>query len=186
VNQKGSEKDVSCGAVILAPGGTARKPEAYLYGQHKNVLLWSELDQKLIEDPASLEKTDTAVFIQCVGSRGDLGCAHCSNVCCSFSVRAAIDMKAKNPDMNIYILYRDMRTFGERELIYREAREKGVVFIRYELENKPDVQAAGDKLNVVVYDQVLQKSILLEADLVSLSNGNSGHKQCGTGRYFRR
>ena len=174
VNQKGSEKDISCGAVILAPGGTARKPEAYLYGQHKNVLLWSELDQKLIEDPASLEKTDTAVFIQCVGSRGDLGCAHCSNVCCSFSVRAAIDMKAKNPDMNIYILYRDMRTFGERELIYREAREKGVIFIRYELENKPDVQAAGDKLNVVVYDQVLQKSILLEADLVSLQTAILG------------
>ena len=174
VNQKGSEKDISCGAVILAPGGTARKPEAYLYGRHKNVLLWSELDQKLIEDPASLEKTDTAVFIQCVGSRGDLGCAHCSNVCCSFSVRAAIDMKAKNPDMNIYILYRDMRTFGERELIYREAREKGVIFIRYELENKPDVQAAGDKLNVVVYDQVLQKSILLEADLVSLQTAILG------------
>ncbi|MCD6293615.1 MAG: CoB--CoM heterodisulfide reductase iron-sulfur subunit A family protein [Deltaproteobacteria bacterium] len=174
VNQKGSEKDISCGAVILAPGGTARKPEAYLYGRHKNVLLWSELDQKLIEDPVSLEKTDTAVFIQCVGSRGDLGCAHCSNVCCSFSVRAAIDMKAKNPDMNIYILYRDMRTFGERELIYREAREKGVIFIRYELENKPDVQAAGDKLNVVVYDQVLQRSILLEADLVSLQTAILG------------
>ncbi len=174
VNQKGSEKEVSCGAVILAPGGTARKPEAYLYGQHKNVLLWSELDQKLIEDPASLEKADTAVFIQCVGSRGDLGCAHCSNVCCSFSVRAAIDMKARNPDMNIYILYRDMRTFGERELIYREAREKGVVFIRYEMESKPEVQAAGDKLNVVVLDQVLQKSILLEADLVSLQTAILG------------
>jgi heterodisulfide reductase subunit A2 len=174
VNQKGSEKDISCGAVILAPGGTARKPDSYLYGRHKNVLLWSELDQKLIEDPASLEKADTAVFIQCVGSRGDMGCAHCSNICCSFSVRAAIDMKAKNPDVNIYILYRDMRTFGERELIYREAREKGVIFIRYELENKPDVQAAGDKLNVVVYDQVLQKSILLEADLVSLQTAILG------------
>jgi heterodisulfide reductase subunit A len=117
---------------------------------------------------------DTAVFIQCVGSRGDLGCAHCSNICCSFSVRAAIDMKSKNPDMNIYILYRDMRTFGERELIYREAREKGVVFIRYELEKKPDIQAAGDKLNVVVHDQVLQKSILLEADLVSLQTAIKG------------
>ncbi len=174
VNQKGSEKEVSCGAVILAPGGTARKPEAYLYGRHKNVLLWSELDQKLIEDPASLEKADTAVFIQCVGSRGDMGCAHCSNICCSFSVRAAIDMKAKNPNMDIYILYRDMRTFGERELIYREAREKGVVFIRYELESKPEVQAAGDKLNVLVYDQVLQKTILLEADLVSLQTAILG------------
>ena len=174
VAQEGSEKEVPCGAVILAPGGEARKPDAYLYGQHKNVLLWSELDQKLMEDPASVTKADTAVFIQCVGSRGDMGCAHCSNVCCSFSVRAAIDLKTENPDMNIYILYRDMRTFGEREIIYREAREKGVIFIRYELEKKPEVEAAGDKLNVVVYDQVLQKSILLEADFVSLQTAILG------------
>ena len=83
-------------------------------------------------------------------------------------------MKAMNPGMNIYILYRDMRTFGERERIYREAREKGVVFIRYELDEKPGVQAAGDKLNVVVTDQVLQKSILLEADLVSLQTAILG------------
>ncbi|MCG6879578.1 MAG: FAD-dependent oxidoreductase [Deltaproteobacteria bacterium] len=174
VNQNGSEKEVPCGSVILAAGGTAREPEAYLYGQHQNVLLWSELEQRLMDDPASLEEADTAVFIQCVGSRGDLGCAHCSNICCSFSVRAAIDLKAKNPDMNIYILYRDMRTFGERELIYREAREKGVIFIRYELEKKPEVQAAGDKLNVVVHDQVLQKPILLEADFISLQTAILG------------
>ena len=174
VVQNGVETEVPCGAVILASGGEARKPDAYLYGQHKNVLLWSELDRKLIEDPAAVTKADTAVFIQCVGSRGDMGCAHCSNVCCSFSVRAAIDLKTENPDMNIYILYRDMRTFGEREIIYREAREKGVIFIRYELEKKPEVEAAGDKLNVVVYDQILQKPILLEADFVSLQTAILG------------
>ncbi len=174
VNQKGSEKEITSGAVILAPGGTARKPDAYLHGQHPNVLLWSELDQKLIEDPDAVTKADTAVFIQCVGSRGDLGCAHCSNVCCAFSVRTAIDLKSQNPDMNIYILYRDMRTFGERERIYREAREKGIIFIRYELETKPDIEASGDKLNVVVFDQVLQKSILLEADVVSLQTAILG------------
>ena len=174
VDQKGAEQEVSYGAAILTPGGTAAKPAQYLYGEHKQVLLWSELDQKLITDPASVENANTAVFIQCVGSRGDGDCAHCSNICCSFSVRAAIDLKTKNPDMNVYILYRDMRTFGERELIYREAREKGVLFIRYELENKPDVQAAGDKLKVVVYDQVLQNSILLEADFVSLQTAIVG------------
>jgi heterodisulfide reductase subunit A len=184
VNEKGSVKEISSGAVVLAPGGMARKPDAYLYGQHKNVMIWSELDQRLMEDPASFEKTDTAVFIQCVGSRGDLGCAHCSNVCCSFSVRSAIDLKAQNPDMNVYILYRDMRTFGERELIYREAREKGVIFIRYELENKPEVTAAGDRLNVVVHDQVLQKPILLEADLVSLQTAILGTNNAGLAEIF--
>jgi len=93
---------------------------------------------------------------------------------------ATIDQKGTQkevsygPEMNIYILYRDMRTFGERERIYREAREKGVIFIRYALESKPEIQAAGDKLNVVVYDQVLQKPILLEADLVSLQTAIKG------------
>ncbi len=174
VNRNGSDIEISAGAVILAPGGSPRKPDAYLYGQHSGVLLWSELDQKMMDDPKSVEKAETAVFIQCVGSRGDLGCAHCSNICCSFAVRSAIDLKTANPDMNVYILYRDMRTFGERELIYREAREKGVIFIRYELETKPEVKADGDKLNVVVFDQVLQKSILLKADFVSLQTAILG------------
>ena len=86
--------------------------------------------------------------------------------------------------MNIYILYRDMRTFGEREMLYREAREKGVIFIRYELDNKPDVQAAGDKVNVVVFDQVLQKPILLEADVVSLQTAIVGSGNAGLAETF--
>ena len=175
VRQKGKSKDISHGVTVLAPGGDPVRPGEYLYGQDKNVLLWSELSLKMIEDPSFAEDKGTAVFIQCVGSR-EPQCPHCSNLCCSFSVRTALDMKAKNPGMNIFVIYRDMRTFGERENIYREAREKGVIFIRYEVENKPVVESLKDRdaLKVTVYDQVLGKEIELEADLVSLQTAIKG------------
>ncbi len=175
LDQKGKGVELSHGVTILASGGDPIRPQEYLYGGHQNVYSWSELSNKMMEDPSSIENAQNAVFIQCVGSR-EPGRPHCSNICCTFSVRTAVDLKAKNPDMNIYILYRDMRTFGERENLYREAREKGVIFVRYEVDNKPVVQVTDDqeKLRVVVYDQVLQKSIALEADFISLQTAITG------------
>lgn len=175
VDQNGKTVEVSHGVTVLAPGGDPTRPREYLLGKHPRVFIWSDLEQKRLEDPASIENAQNAVFIQCVGSR-EPSCLHCSNICCSFSVRAAVDLKAKNPNMNIYILYRDVRTVGERENIYREARSKGVIFIRYTAENKPVVEpgANGDRLRVVVYDQVLQKSIALDADFVSLQTAIVG------------
>ncbi|MFO7598460.1 MAG: FAD-dependent oxidoreductase [Candidatus Desulfacyla sp.] len=175
LDQKGKTVEVSHGVTLLASGGDPRRPKEYLLGDHPKVYLWSDLEQKRLEDPAAIEKAQNAVFIQCVGSR-EPGCPHCSNICCTFSVRAAVDLKSKNPDMNIYILYRDIRTIGERENLYREARSKGVIFIRYTADNKPVVEqgADGDSLRVVVYDQVLQQSIALEADFVSLQTAIVG------------
>ncbi len=175
VARKGKNKDISHGVTILASGGDPVKPEEYLYGKEKNVLLWSELSQKMIDNPSFAEDKDTVVFIQCVGSR-ESARPYCSNLCCSFSVRTALDMKAANPDINVFVLYRDMRTFGERENIYREAREKGVIFIRYEPDNKPVVEPVknSDSLQVTVYDQVLEKDITLKADLVSLQTAIAG------------
>ncbi|HDZ91287.1 MAG: CoB--CoM heterodisulfide reductase iron-sulfur subunit A family protein [Deltaproteobacteria bacterium] len=186
LDNKGEKTEISHGVTVLAPGGNPLKPEEYLYGQHHKVFLWSELERKLMEDPASLEGAETAVFIQCVGSR-DSTCSHCSNICCTFSVRTAVDLKAKNPDMGIYILYRDMRTFGERENLYREARERGVVFIRYELDNKPVLRPTqnGERLSVTVYDQVLQGSITFETDFVSLQTAIRGTENRDLAEIFR-
>lgn len=169
VQQKGKNIDIDHGVAILASGGDPVLPSEYLYGQHKHVYVWSDLSNQLIQDPASIEKADTAVFIQCVGSR-EPERPHCSNVCCSFAVRTAVDLKTKNPAMNIYILFREMRTFGERENLYRDAREKGVVFIRYDLENKPAVEPSEDpdKLKVTVYDPILGRPVAITTDFVSL------------------
>lgn len=170
VLQNGKELDVAHGVTILAPGGAPVTPREYLYGQHKNVYSWQELSSKMIENPSRFEKADSAVFIQCVGSR-EPQMPHCSNLCCSFAVRTALDLKTKNPNMDVYILYREMRTFGQREDIYKEARQKGVLFIRYDLDNKPVVQALEgerDRLQVTVFDPILGRPVVLKTDFVSL------------------
>ena len=175
VEQKGKEKNISHGVTVLAPGANPIAPEEYLYGKNKNVYLWSELGGKMVNDPKSIEASEAAVFIQCVGSR-EPDCPHCSNFCCSFAVRTAVDLKTKAPAMNIYILYREMRTYGERENIYREARDKGIIFIRYDLDNKPVVESLDelDKLKVTVYDPILERSVGLIADFVSLQSAIVG------------
>ena len=186
LDQNGKSVEVSHGVTILASGANPARPKEYLLGNHPNVLIWSDLEQRRIEDPVSIEKARNMVFIQCVGSR-EPACPHCSNICCAFSVRAAVDLKTKNPDMNIYILYRDIRTVGERENIYREARSKGVIFIRYTADNKPVVEPApkGDNLRVVVYDQVLQQPIAIEADIVSLQTAIVGSNNPELADIFR-
>jgi heterodisulfide reductase subunit A len=178
------KKDIVHGAAILATGADPVKPDEYLYGSHDRVVLWSELSEKLIADPDSFADAGTAVFIQCVGSR-EPARPHCSNICCTFSVRAALDMKRRHPAMQIFVLYREMRTFGRRENIYREARDSGVIFLRYEPERKPIVEAAGERLKVTVRDLILDRDIVLDAGLVSLQSAIEPTGPRNTAELFR-
>ncbi len=122
-----------CG--VLATGATALKPNEYSYGKDQRILTSLELDRKLIDGDPSLKDLTSAVFIQCVGSR-EPDRLYCSRVCCTHSIDNALELKKLNPEMGVYILYRDIRTYGEREILYKKAREAGVIFIRYTLENK--------------------------------------------------
>jgi len=153
----------------LATGANPLQPREYLYGQHRNVFIWSELSQKLLEDPSFFKDSKAGVFIQCVGSR-EPDRPYCSNFCCTFAIKTAIDLMEINPQMQIYILYRDIRTFGFRESLYRQAREKGVIFVRYEPSAKPLVTADNplSKLQVTVRDHVLNQPITIEPDFISL------------------
>jgi heterodisulfide reductase subunit A-like polyferredoxin len=85
-------------------------------------------------------------------------------------VESALALKKLNPEMDIFVIYRDIRTFGVREDLYREARDKGVFFIRFDLENKPEVQVDGDQLTVTVIDHVLGQPLTLSADLLTLAS----------------
>ncbi len=166
--QDGQEIELKHAVTIIATGGEASTTDEYLYGKNEKVVLWSELSQRLASDPEFAKSLNSVVFIQCVGSR-DNHHAYCSNICCSFSIKTALQIKAQNPDAEIYIINRDIRTPGSKELLYREAREKGVIFIRYDLDKKPLVQETEDgKLNVIVFDPILEKDILIKADLLSL------------------
>jgi heterodisulfide reductase subunit A len=152
------------GAAVIATGGEAADTDEYLYGRNPRVLRWHEIEHQ----PEMLEAAANVVFIQCVGSRDEKR-PYCSRICCTTSVAQAIAIKDRQPATNVYILYRDIRTFGEREILYQEARAKGVVFIRYSPEDKPTVTESDGGLEVRVFDPILQRKVLIKADLINLA-----------------
>jgi len=168
LSNNGSQDELEHGVAIMATGAAPYEPQEYRYGEDPRIVTSLELDRRLIDGDASLAGLDTAVFIQCVGSR-EPERMYCSRVCCTHSVDNALQLKAQNPDMNIFVLYRDMRTYGEREALYKEAREKGVIFIRYDLDRKPRVRLEGGKLLVNVIDHVIGSPVEIETDLLSLA-----------------
>ena len=165
VNQNGEKKQLETGVIIVATGGTEYKPKEYLYGNDKRILTQLELEQKIIENEVNAE---TIVMIQCVGSRNEER-PNCHRICCSLAIKNALKLKEKNPKINICILYRDIRTYGFKEDYYREAREKGIIFIRFDKDFEPNVDSIDNDLMVTVNDSLLNEQIVLKPDLIVLS-----------------
>jgi heterodisulfide reductase subunit A len=116
---------------------------------------------------------ESLVMIQCVGCRNE-DRNYCSRICCTESVKNALKLKEINPEIDIYILYRDMRTYGFSEDYYREAAENDVRFIRYEPQDAPEVEAGESEegrpvLKVTVPDYVLGLRAEIDADVVMLA-----------------
>jgi heterodisulfide reductase subunit A len=168
LSNNGATETLEHGIAVLATGAAPHVPTEYDYGKNPRVLTTLELDRKLIADDPGLKQLNAAVFIQCVGSREPQR-QYCSRVCCTHSIENALELKKRNPDMNIYILYRDIRTYGEKEYLYREAREKGIIFIRYSLDKKPVVTAKDGELTVTVTDHVLGRPMSLSVDMIALA-----------------
>ena len=164
VSRNGQTQVLEHGAAIFATGGVATPSDEYLGSEHPNVTRWHEIEQA----PDKLAKARTVVFIQCVGSRDERR-PYCSRICCTTSITQAIRIKEASPEKNVYILYRDIRTPGAKEKLYKQARQLGVVFIRYSLDNKPEVTQNRDALSVRVFDPILQQDIEIEADLINLA-----------------
>ena len=161
VSERG-ETVVNHGVSIIATGGVEYKPTEYLYGS-EGVMTQFELEGRLHMG----YKPDTVVMIQCVGSRCEER-TYCSRVCCTGAVTNALRIKETNPDADIYVLYKDMRTYGFKEDYYREAADRGVIFIRYTDEDKPVVEDQGG-LRVTVTDPVLGEKVTIPADAVVLA-----------------
>lgn len=170
----GEQSSISYGAAIIATGGEEYRPNEYLYGRNDHVFTQRELEQLLAAGGEELKSAKNVVMIQCVGSRDDAN-PYCSRVCCTAAIKNSRKLKELNPGANIFILFRDMRTFGFKEVFYRKAREEGIRFIRYEPERKPLVVDENGKLNVNVYDQNLGTEIALDADYLILSTGIRPH-----------
>ncbi len=163
-----SKIEMTCGAIIIATGAQEYKPDGWLYGEDSRILTQKELEQKLFDRDDAVQKAGAIVMIQCVGSRDEKR-PYCSRVCCTAAVKNSLKIKADNPEADIYVLYRDMRTFSFKELAYKEAREAGVRFIRYDPDKPPVVGKENDRLTVTVFDCNLGMDITLDADIVALS-----------------
>jgi len=156
------------GVTVLATGGKEYVPTEYAYGQHPDILTHKQMDEAMTGADPRIAAANSAVFIQCVGSR-TAERPSCSRVCCTHSVKSAIALKEQKPEMNIFILYRDVRTYGFREDLYRKARELGVIFIRFDLEAPPQVATTDGRLSVTVKDHILGRPIELDTDLLVLA-----------------
>ena len=169
------------GAAVVATGGNPIKTEEYLYGQHDRVAGTLDMDRILDQEPEKIKNSKAFAFIQCVGSR-EPDRPYCSKICCTHSVESALRIKELNPEAQVFILYRDIRTYGFRETLYKEARQKGVIFIRYDVDDKPKVEASGpDKVTVTVKDHVIGLPVQIEADYLTLALGiepNAGAEVC--------
>ncbi len=178
------EFELEYGLAVLATGAKAHIPEEYEYGNHQNIITSLDLDKMFKENDSKIAGLNSAVFIQCVGSRQP-DRPYCSRVCCTHSVDNAIELKKRNPEMNVFILYRDIRTYGEKELLYKKARELGVIFIRYDVENKPKVSIKQEKISVEVIDHVLNKPVEIVTDLLTLASAIVPRKDEKLANFFK-
>ncbi len=167
-SRHGETKVIEHGAGIVATGGDAYVPTEYNHDSITGVVTSVQFDKLFELKEQHVKKARRFVFIQCVGSREE-GNMYCSKVCCTHSVQSAIALKKEKPERNVYILYRDMRTYGQREALYKQARKLGVIFINYELHGKPKVTQNGSAIDVEVWDHVLHRPLKIEVDMVILA-----------------
>ena len=162
------EVSVNHGVIIVATGAREYQPKEYRYAESEQVVTQVELSDRLEDKGAG--DLESVVMIQCVGSRNEEN-ENCSRICCQSAVKNALAIKKLNPDAQVYILYRDMRTYGLLEDYYKEARQKGVIFIRFTPDAPPAVTEDSEGLTVSVKDHILQRNLAIRADLLALSAG---------------
>ncbi len=193
-------KQIEHGIIIVATGAQEYQPTEYFYGEDKKVITQRELEKILAQvNPlrqagprklkvangkqsdnliADIDHLSSVVMIQCVGSRDDKN-QYCSRVCCSTAVKNALMLKQLAPRVKVFILYRDVRTYGMKELYYKKARESGVIFIQYDKDEKPEVIRNENSLCVEVKEKIMNKTLQFTPDLLVLSTGiipNSDNK----------
>ncbi|MFO7637841.1 MAG: FAD-dependent oxidoreductase [bacterium] len=170
VLQRDKRFELEHGVFIVATGAEEYRPTEFGCGERSGVMTQTGLERLVVDSPEKLAGLKDVVMIQCVGSRED---AHpwCSRICCTEAVKNALRLKQLDPMRNVYILYRDMRTYGFKEGLYHAAREAGVVFIRFDEQHLPEVTERDGGLHVAVRDPVLGVRLGIDADALVLSAG---------------
>jgi len=167
LNEQAKETTVPCGAIVVATGANPAATEAFHAGHSSRIITQSELEQALASGTFAAANR-SVVMIQCAGSRNEER-AYCSRICCSMAVKNALKLKQQHPETNVIVLYRDIRTYGFREKYYKQAREAGVIFMRYEKDNQPVISAAHDLVTLRSPD--FPETVEIETDTIVLSTG---------------
>ncbi len=173
--------ELKVGAVIIATGYDPYRPfkGEYGYGLSPNIITLLQLERLL--DPESPTKGELIIgnkvpkslaFIQCVGSRGTTPGAksYCSRMCCTTAINSAIKIKEKYPEMNVYIIYKDIMTYGSDESLYEEAGKKLINFIKFE-EKTPKITISPEGLFIDVFEYTIQQEIRIPVEAIVLSIG---------------
>ncbi len=183
IYSEGRVTKIDHGAAVVAIGAEEYKPTEYLYGENDRVMTYLELEEQIAKGEEKIANAETLVMIQCVGCRNEER-NYCSRVCCSQAIKNALKLKEMKPEMDIYILFRDMRTYGLMEDYYRDASEKDIKFIRYEPEDPPQVEAVEVEgrhvVRVSVTDPILGQGLAIDADYLALAAAvipSSGNKE---------
>ena len=169
------------GVIVVATGADEHQTKEYLYGESDRIITQVEFEKMLHNQTFPKGKLKNVMMIQCVGSREE-GKMYCSRVCCTKSVKNSLTLKKKFPNVNIYVAYRDIRTYGLREKYYTELRDKGTMFINYSVDNKPKIELADEfdpnsKIRVTVFDPIMDKNIEVTADLLVLATAIDPKKE---------
>ena len=168
----GSAVEVTHGAAVIASGGGTRVAEGFGYGDDPRVMTLRELEEEIGRRGPLVSAARNVVLIQCAGSRDEQR-RYCSRTCCSESVKLSLELLDIDPSVNVYVLYRDIRTYGAREGRYTEARERGVRFLRHDEDSRPSVSIVDEggtrRVRVTATDLVLGEAVTIDADIVGLA-----------------
>ena len=160
------ETEVEHGVTIIATGAQEHRGGDYMLGEDPRVLTQLDLEAKLAENPSEIQRVKQLAMIQCVGAQNE---EYCSRVCCTQALKNALTVKQLNPSAQVSVFFKDMRTFGFKEQIYKDAREKGILFVRYDDDSKPQVAAENGRLVLRAVDPILGEPMEISPDLLTLS-----------------
>jgi quinone-modifying oxidoreductase subunit QmoB len=177
VSRNGTKAEHKIGAIVLAAGWQPYDPkkldEKLGFGASPNVITNVMFEESVnggkIVRPSDGNELTNVAFLQCAGQRDPDHLPYCSSVCCVTALKQALQIKAQNPDANVFVVYKEMRTPGQSENLYLKAQEKGIIFIRCQ---SPEVKASGESLTVEAEDELLGETVLMEdLDMVVLATG---------------
>jgi heterodisulfide reductase subunit A-like polyferredoxin len=163
----GEKQDIEHGVTILATGAQEYRGPEYGFGTHPNIITQQRFESVLSSQSSMVSGLRSVVMIQCVGPAEK----YCSRICCTEALKNAIALKEQQPDAQIVILYKDIRTYGFKERLYTTAREHGVIFMRYDDDHRPEVVISSQQsaINIRAWDVILKRAITLQPDLLVLS-----------------